>query len=44
MQAVHNEFAKNQQSDSWRLYQILKANANPAHPLARFGSGIVELL
>ena len=33
--AVDSEFAKNVQSDAWRLQQLLKSAADPRHPWSR---------
>ena len=37
--AVDSEFAKNVQSDAWRLQQLLKSAADPRHPWSRFNAG-----
>jgi insulysin len=37
--AVNSENDKNLQSDSWRLYQLEKATADPKHPFSKFGTG-----
>lgn len=42
MQAVDSEFAKNKQSDAWRLQQLGKSAADPRHPWARFNAGNLE--
>lgn len=44
LNAVESENAKNLQSDEWRLYQLLKSTANPAHPFHKFGTGNLATL
>jgi hypothetical protein len=35
---------KNLNDDNWRLMQLLKSTANPAHPFHKFGTGSLETL
>jgi len=42
--AVDSENSKNLQTDSWRFNQLEKVRANPAHPVAKFGTGNKETL
>ena len=42
--AVNAEHEKNLQSDSWRLWQLLKHVSNPSHPFSRFATGNLETL
>ena len=44
LKAVDSENAKNLQSDSWRLMQLYKSTANPAHPFHKFGTGNLSTL
>jgi insulysin len=44
MNAVDSENAKNLQSDEWRLLQLQKCSANPAHPYHKFGTGNLHTL
>ena len=44
LQAVHSENAKNLLSDMWRIYQLQKSTADPAHPFSKFGTGNRETL
>ncbi|KAL5117480.1 metalloprotease [Pleosporales sp. CAS-2024a] len=39
IKAVDSENKKNLQSDQWRLHQLNKALANPAHPYCHFSTG-----
>ncbi|CAM9916972.1 unnamed protein product [Scytosiphon promiscuus] len=43
-QAVDSEHSNNKNEDSWRIYQVLKATANPSHAFSKFGSGNYETL
>ena len=38
-QAVDSEHAKNQQSDFWRAFQLIKSQSRTEHPYSKFGSG-----
>ena len=42
--AVDAENSKNLQNDGRRLFQLLKAAADPAHPWSKFGTGNLETL
>ena len=44
LKAVDSENAKNLQSDSWRLMQLYKSTADPAHPFHKFGTGNLSTL
>ncbi|KAK9470594.1 Metalloenzyme, LuxS/M16 peptidase-like protein [Dipodascopsis tothii] len=44
LRAVDSENKKNLQSDVWRLYQLERSMANPAHPYAKFSTGNLETL
>ncbi|KAK4530470.1 hypothetical protein CCYA_CCYA04G1327 [Cyanidiococcus yangmingshanensis] len=44
VQAVDAEYRMNRQSDVHRLFQLLKALADPAHPFHKFGTGSQETL
>lgn len=44
LNAVHSEFEKNLQNDSWRSTQVIKSCANPAHPYSYFNIGSRETL
>lgn len=44
LNAVNNEFVKNVNNDSWRMYQILKHQTNSKHPVYHFGSGNFQTL
>lgn len=44
MHAVDSEHAKNQSSDSRRIYQVEKVTSNPKHPFSKFGTGNLETL
>jgi insulysin len=44
MKAVHSENAKNNQSDGWRILQLLRSNGNPNHPFHKFSTGNLETL
>ncbi|CAM9829745.1 unnamed protein product, partial [Ectocarpus sp. 4 AP-2014] len=44
MQAVDSEHSNNKNEDTWRIYQVLKATANPSHAFSKFGSGNYETL
>ncbi|KAI9809491.1 MAG: Insulinase (Peptidase M16) [Phylliscum demangeonii] len=44
LQAVNSENEKNLQNDTWRLYQLSKSTANPAHPYCHFSTGNLETL
>lgn len=44
MNAVNAEHEKNLQSDSWKLWQLLKHVSNPAHPFSQFSTGSLETL
>ncbi|XP_049883205.1 insulin-degrading enzyme [Pectinophora gossypiella] len=44
LSAVNSEHEKNTQSDTWRLDQLNKSTANPAHPYHKFGTGNKETL
>ena len=37
--AVNSENAKNLNTDSWRIGQLLKTRSNQQHPIAKFGTG-----
>ena len=39
MNAVNAEHEKNLQSDSWRVWQLLKHVSNPNHPFSQFATG-----
>jgi insulysin len=39
LQAVDSEHSKNQQNDGWRLREVDKVVASPAHPYSKFGTG-----
>ena len=44
MNAVNSEHEKNLESDTWRLWQLLKHVSNPAHPFSQFSTGTIETL
>eukprot|EP00903_Cladosiphon_okamuranus_P005475 g5460.t1 len=44
LQAVDSEHSNNKNEDTWRIYQVLKATANPSHAFSKFGSGNYETL
>ena len=44
MNAVNAEHEKNLQSDSWKVWQLLKNVSNPAHPFSQFNTGSLETL
>ena len=42
--AVESENAKNLQSDTWRMFQLVQGLANSTHPFHKFGTGNKESL
>jgi insulysin len=44
LKAVDSENAKNLQADNWRLMQLYKSTADPAHPFHKFGTGNLSTL
>lgn len=44
LRAVDSENKKNLQDDTWRLYQLSKSLANPAHPFNGFSTGNLKTL
>jgi len=44
LKAVDSENKKNLQNDTWRLHQLNKALANPAHPYNHFSTGSYKTL
>ena len=44
LNAVHNEYCKNLNSDVWRKYFLLKSHASKNSPFSKFGSGNMETL
>eukprot|EP00966_Prymnesium_polylepis_P263642 6090355-Prymnesium_polylepis.1 len=42
--AIESEHEKNLQADFWRLDQLIKLRADPAHPYAKFGTGNAKSL
>jgi len=44
VQAVHNEFAKNLNTDDRRINQVLRSWVRPEHPLSQFGTGNLDTL
>jgi len=44
LRAVDSENTNNLQADKWRLYQLEKATANPAHPYHKFSTGNLKTL
>jgi insulysin len=44
MNAVNSEHEKNVNSDNWRMLQLMRSAANPAHPFSKFGTGDIHTL
>lgn len=44
IKAVHSEFSKNQNNDSWKSYRLYQILANPDSPLTKFGTGNASTL
>ncbi|KAI9321267.1 Metalloenzyme, LuxS/M16 peptidase-like protein [Dichotomocladium elegans] len=44
LKAVDSEHKKNQQQDSWRMFQLEKTLSNPNHPYCHFGTGNLDTL
>jgi insulysin len=44
LQAVHSEHEKNLNSDTWKIYQLLKYISDPKHPFCSFSTGNLQTL
>lgn len=44
LKAIDSENAKNLQSDTWRMVQLCRWMAQPAHPYHKFGTGNLQTL
>ena len=44
LNAVHSEHSKNVASDSWRINQLERSFADPAHDFYKFGTGNLSTL
>ena len=44
IKAVHSEFLKNQNNDTWKSYRLFQILSNPESPLNKFCSGNADSL
>jgi insulysin len=44
LQAVDSEHKKNEQNDTWRVYQVMKSLSRAGHKWSKFGNGNMKSL